>query len=264
MVISKMRFFWQNWFDSATVTASSEAADYPVAMLQNRWKHEACGWRSTGLSAEWIIANLGSAKAVQGFVLENMNLTAGATVELGGHASDPTAIGAGATTYHLHITVTAAMVLAKRIIVKLAAAQTYQWWRLLLTDAGNGAGYLAAARAYLGPVFEPAGWGHGGPWTRVRESGSQVSYSQGGQASAVIGPKYWVYDLPISILGQSDADAYAAIDDECGIDTPLWICRDSTVEVASAVYGLFLEHTPFPSVVSGTLWETTLKFREEL
>jgi hypothetical protein len=258
MEISKLRFYWQNWADSATLTASSEAADDPVAMLQNRWK--TVDWRSTGLTAEWLKANLLSAKPVQGFVFENMNLTAGSTVVLQAHASDSW----GAPSYELAITITAAMVLAKRIVVKLPAAETYQWWRLLVTDASNPAGYLSAGRMYLGPVFEPAGWGHGGPWDKRRESGSEISESDGGQASAKKRKKYWVYELPISIESQADADSYAAIDDECGIDTPLWICRDSTDGVAQTIYARFREHLAFPSKIRGVLWETSLKFREEL
>ena len=262
MVLKRMRFFWQNWFDSATVTASSEAADYPAAMLQNRWRDTECGWRSTGANSggEWIKANLGDAKAVRGFVLENMNLGVGATIMIN---ANPTDDWGGSIAYQKLITITAAMVAERRVVYYFESApETWKWWLIELFDAGNADGYLSASRIYIGPVFESDD--HGSPWTRVRESASEVNYSQGGQASAAIGPKYWVYDLPISILGQADADSFADIDYKCGIDTPLWICRDTTDEIARTVYGLFLAHTPFPSIVREALWETFLKFREEL
>lgn len=252
MTLKKMWFFWQNWFDSATVTASSEAADYPVEQLQNRWK--TVDWRSEAAytGGEWIQAVFAIPRAVQGFVLENMNLTTGATITL---------TGDGNNIFTINPTVEE--VAEKRITVVLSSATpSYQTWLLSINDAGNPDGYLSASRIYLGPVFESDD--HGSPWTRVRGSDSQISYSDGGQASAVKRPKFWIYDLPITILGQSDADAFAAIDDECGIDTPLWICRDTRDEVVSTVYGLFLDHTSFPSTICETLWETTLKFREEL
>jgi len=252
MTLKKMRFFWQNWFDTATVTASSEVADYPVEQLQNRWKK--VDWRSeaTYSGGEWIQAVFTIPRAIQGFILENMNLTTGATVTLTGDGNNIFTIAP-----------TAEMVAEKRIVVVLASATpSYQTWLLSINDVGNPDAYLSASRIYLGPVFESDD--HGSPWTRVRESGSEVSYSDGGQASAVKRPKFWIYDLPITILGQSDADAFAAIDDECGIDTPLWVCRDTTAGVASTVYGSFLVHTPFPSIISGALWETSLRFREEL
>lgn len=263
MAAKILRFMWSNYFDSATVTTSSEAADYPVAMLQNRWKSEISGWRSTGLAAEWVIADLGSPKAVQAFVFENMNLTTGATVELGGHASDPTAVGAGATTFHIHITVTAAMVAAKRIVIFLAAAETYRWWRLLMTDAGNGAGYISASRIYLGPHFEPVR-GYRTEWKRVPGSDSTVDYSDGGQASVTERPMFWIYEIPVSIAGSADALVFIAIDETCGIKKPLWICLDATDEITRTIYGHFLEYIEFQSLIDGSLWETTLKFREEL
>lgn len=263
MIFKKMRFFWQNWFDSAVVTASSEAADYPVAMLQNRWKDADCGWRSVGADTGGveIVGDLLAPRAVEGFILENMNLTAGAFLELGGHATDPT--GLEHTTYELPIVITAAMVAAKRIEVTLPAAETYQWWRLLISDPGNPDGYLSASRAYFGPVFEPEGECRGGS-NHWPESDSSVDYSDGGQASVTERPLYEVYDVPISIIGQSDADGYAAINTICGKKLPLWICFDTTDEIASMVYGHFLEYIAFPMTVSGVLWETSLRFREEL
>jgi len=30
MAAKKLQFFWQNWFDGAVVTASSEELEYPV------------------------------------------------------------------------------------------------------------------------------------------------------------------------------------------------------------------------------------------
>jgi hypothetical protein len=263
MILKKMRFFWQNWFDSAVVTANSEVADYPVTMLQNRWKAADCGWRSAGADTGGveIVENLLDPRAVEAFILENMNLTAGAFVELGGHASDPT--GEEHTSYELPITITAAMIAAKRIEITLPAAETYQWWRLLISDPGNPDGYLSASRIYLGPIFEPEGEcrGNSNHWP---ESDSEVSYASGGQASVTERPLYEVYDVPISIIGQSDAIGYSAINTECGKKLPLWICLDTTDEIASTIYAHFLEYIAFPMTVSGALWEPSLKFREEL
>jgi hypothetical protein len=259
MATRRLYFYWQNWFDSATVTASSEATDYAAANLQNRWA--TFDWRSTAAdtAGEWIKANLGSAKAVKSIILEHMNLRAGDTVALEGNATDAW----GAPSYSLPITITAAMVAAGRIVITLAAAQTYQWWRLTMADAGNPDGYLSASRVYLGPCFEP-GLRYGPTPTQVRDSASEVGESSGGQSSAVKRPKRWTYDLPITILGQTDADAYADMDDECGIDTPLWVCFDSTDEPTNTVYVRFAEHIPFPAVIDGSLWETSIRLRQEL
>ena len=262
MALKKLRFMWLNYFDSAIVTANSEAADYPVEQLQNRWK-TVC-WRSVGVTiGKEIVANLGSPLEVQAFVLENMNFTAGMTVELGGHVGDPTGLAAGSTDYFHVITITAAMVTAKRVVYFPAPGCTHTWWRLLMSAGGGGLTYLEAGRIYLGPYFEPTR-SYRTQWKRSPASDSVVSYSDGGQASVTERPVFWVYDLPISIVGSGDELAYAAINAACGIVTPLWICLDSTDEIARTVYGHFLEYIAFQSVIDGRLWETSLKFREEL
>jgi hypothetical protein len=263
MAVKKLRFMWLNHFDSAVVTASSEAADFPVEQLQNRWK--TVDWRSVGIAAgEWVIADFGAlwaTKPVQAFVLENMDFIAGMTIELGAHASDPTALEH--TTYENVITITATMAAAKRVVVFLAAAETYQWWRLKMSAGGGAMTYLSASRVYIGPYFEPVRT-YRTQWKRWPDSDTATSYSDGGQASATERPVFWVFELPVAIVGAADALAYAAIDMECGIKKALWICIDTTDEIASTVYGHFLEYIAFPSTIDGRLWETNLLFRDEL
>lgn len=267
MAAKKLQFFWQNWFDSAIVTASSEDPEYPVENLQNRWA--TWDWRSgvpdTAVDV-WIVVNLGIQKTIEGFVLENMNFEVGTTVELGGHATDPTALAAGATTYFHVITITAEMVTAKRVVFILPAGTAFQWWRILMADVvGTWPGYFSASRVYLGPVFQPKYHYQPRP-VQVRASDSEVGYSAGGQTTAVKRPRYWTYDLPISIVG-TDGEKFADMDEECGVDTPLWVCLDSTSDVTritSTIYVAFMEHIVFPAIVDNCLWESSLKLRQEL
>jgi len=264
MAAKKLQFFWQNWFDDAVVTASSEEPEYPVENLQNRWA--TWDWRSgvPDTSGVWIIADLGSQKTIEGFVLEHMNFEVGSTVELGGHATDPT--GLAHTTYEHVITITAEMVTAKRIVFILPPATVFQWWRILIEDiVGTWPGYFSASRVYLGPVFQPKYHYQPRP-TQVRASNSEVGYSAGGQTTAVKRPRFWTYDLPISIVG-TDGEKFADMDEECGVDTPLWVCLDSTSDITritSTIYVSFMEHIPFPAIVDGVLWESSLRMRQEL
>jgi hypothetical protein len=259
MATRRLLFYWQNWFDSAVVTASSEDPEYPVSNLHIRWA--TWDWHSASASTagDQIVSNLLAPRAVKSFILENMNLRIGAIVTLEANAADAW----GPPAYSLGIPVTAAMVAAKRIVVTLAATQTYQWWRLNLADAGNPDGFLSASRIYLGPCFEPS-LRFGPNPTQGRRSGSEVGYSGGGQATSVKRPKYWTYSLPMTILGKADADMFADIDDECGIDTPLWVCFDSLDEPANTIYVHFEEQIEFPAEIDGSLWETVFKLRQEL
>ena len=54
-----IRFLATNLWDDATLTASTEATDYPVENTATELYLET--WRSTALSAQWVKADLGSA-----------------------------------------------------------------------------------------------------------------------------------------------------------------------------------------------------------
>jgi hypothetical protein len=262
MAAKKLRFFWQNYFDDATLTVSSADPEYPVENLQNRWA--TWDWRSTGTDSvgESIIAEFVNDEAIKGFVLENMNLRFGAAVILQGNTTNSW----GGVPYVFSITITHEMETAKRVVVVLSTlSASYQYWRITLIDLGNPDGYLSASRIYLGPVFQPKYHYQPRP-TQARSSDPEIAYSGGGQTTAVKRPRYWTYDLPISIVG-TDGEAFADIDEECGIDTPLWICLDSTdvtTMVTSTIYVAFMEHIAFPAIVDGCLWESSLRLRQEL
>lgn len=259
MAAKKLQFFWQNWFDSAVVTASSEDPEYPVENLQNRWA--TWDWRSgvPDTAGVWIKANLGNPEAIEGLVMENINFTTGTTVTLEGSNSD-----AWPGPAH-SITITAEMITAKRIVFMLPASETHQWWRILITDVDTWPGYFSASRVYLGPVFQPKYHYQPRP-TQKRASNPEIDYSSGGQTTAVKRPRFWTYELPISIVG-TDGEKFADMDEECGVDTPLWVCLDSTSDVTritSTIYVAFMEHIAFPAIVDGVLWESSLSLRQEL
>lgn len=255
----KVCLLWDNWFDVAIVTASTSEVDYPVELIQNRWRSSA--WRSTDAdsSGEWVKANLGSARAVKAFVLENMNLRENAVVHIHGNGSDAW----GSPSVSHTITVTEEMETEGRIVYLLSSEESYQWWLFELTDAGNPDGYISVGRIYIGPVFEPR-YSFRAPWSRVRESGSEIMMSIGGQTSATKRPKYWRYSLPIQIVGSSDIESFMAIDEACGVDTSLWICLDPNDEIVTSIYSRFTDHPEYTTVSKGYLWETVLNFREEL
>ena len=263
MALRKLLFFWKNHFDTATVTATSENPDFPVENLQDRWA--TWDWRSAGVAgAIEVVADLGplwATKPVQGFILEHMNLTAGAAVELGGHATDPT--GLAHTTYEAPITVTAAMIAAKRIAVELPAAETFRWWRLIVADAGNPDGYLSASRVYVGPVFTGKYHYRAGSG-RDRVDLSTVGRSTGGQKTASKQAKYDTQNLLITMHGQADVGGYDDIDAECGVSRPLWIALDSSDPAGTTVYVSFARTISRPTKTSELPWAAVLAIEEEL
>jgi len=75
------RFLWDNrYFDAATLTAASAAAGYPVSCLQDPQRSRK--WRSTGLSSQWIKADLGAAVNWNAIALVDHNLSFAATLDI--------------------------------------------------------------------------------------------------------------------------------------------------------------------------------------
>jgi len=259
----KIDFFWKNHFDTATVTATSEDPDFPVENLQERWA--TFDWRSAGVAgAIEVVADLGAdwaTKSVGGFVLENMNLTAGAAVEIGGHPTDPT--GLGATAWSAPITVTAEMIAKKRIAVKLPAEETYRFWRVVIVDAANPDSYLSASRIFFGEVFtgkyhyQPGGG-------RDLIDPSSIGQSAAGQKTSSRQPVRDTYAPVVTIAGLADIDGYDAMARWCGAySRPLWVALDSTDITDSMVYISFMETVKRPLRTSQRLYLSTLRMEDE-
>jgi hypothetical protein len=133
-----MRFYWDNLSFSAVVIASSEASGYPVSNLQDRQLTKL--WRSTGLSGEWVKFDMGAAADVQAILIAAHNFTVGATVKIQGNATD--SWGAPSVDVTLSI--------AELIRYHWGAVQSYQWWRILVTDVANPDGYVEYGLQFLG------------------------------------------------------------------------------------------------------------------
>ena len=104
--MGKFCILWDNKFDAATIAAGSAADGFPVANLQNGLRLKA--HRTTGLSAEYVKANLLAPCAIDAFVSEYMNLSAAATLAIQGNGADSW----GGPTLNDSIAVSAAMVAA--------------------------------------------------------------------------------------------------------------------------------------------------------
>jgi hypothetical protein len=104
-------------------------------------------WRSAAVASPVTLTlDLGSALAVQALVLMDHNLTAAATITLAANSSNAW----GAPAYG-PVTVTWA---AGKLAHFLAAAETYRYWQLSITDTANPDGYLRLAELFLGPFTE--------------------------------------------------------------------------------------------------------------
>lgn len=151
-----IRFLATNLWDTATLTANSAATGFPAANTTTRHFDEA--WRSTGLSAEWLKADLGADTAIKAIAIRYSNLRVGDSLSIQAQtaANGDDWDGTPALTVDLSITITAAMVSKGLIVYNWSAAQTARYWRILMTATGHADGYIRVGRVYLGSYVEPS------------------------------------------------------------------------------------------------------------
>lgn len=136
---------------SATITAVSEATSMPASNLDKMQPSDV--WRSTSLTSQYIEIDLGSAKSVTVVALMFTNLTSAATWQ----------VQAGSTTAYSNYDSTSLTAWAgatqnvdrpHAFLDLTAAAKTYRYWKISLTDAANPAGYFEAGRVILSNAFQ--------------------------------------------------------------------------------------------------------------
>lgn len=149
-----IRFLATNLWDTATVTASSAATNYPVTNIATR--HATDQWRSTGIADEWVKADLGADTVVRAIAIKSSNLAAGDHLNLQAQtaANGDDWDGTPALTLNVTVTITAAMVSKGIIVYNWEAAPTAcRYFRILMTaHAGT---YISIGRIFLGSFVEP-------------------------------------------------------------------------------------------------------------
>lgn len=97
-------------------------------------------WQSNGLT-ENIVFDLGSAMTPTAFFIHDHNLTSGASVTLEGNTSDSWSAPPFSMTFSS---------ITDPLYYYFLLTGTYQYWRLVISDATNPDGYIKIANAYLG------------------------------------------------------------------------------------------------------------------
>ena len=221
-----IRFMWDNLFDAATTTrtASSEATDYEVANIVNRWHTRR--WRSTGVAAEWVKTDLGSPQEIKSLIIKNHQFTNAATITIQANTIDDWAAPPLDTVLPWT---------TDRIIKWWTAGETYRWWRVLIADAANPAGYVAIGRIFLGSYFTPQ-INFTRQYKKRLVDPSIKMYSTGGQISAGSKLHYreWAYDF--EIIEAPDNVTFEEVFAGVGQSKPYFICQDADDEWKTLYY----------------------------
>jgi hypothetical protein len=247
-----IRFLWNNLADAATLTVSSESADFPAVNLKDR--RYKIHHRTTGVTSEWWKWNLGEAKDIYAFLFWYHNFQSGATIKIQANFSDLW----DAPAFEETLTWS-----TFKLVKYFSSVKTYQWWRLWVQDAGNPDGYLRGGRPFLGGFFEPSRNFHK-DWKRSIVDFSDIEYSSGGQAFANEKDVYYRFDLSFpSILTPDDA-TFDTIGKTVARKKAFFITINPSDPVNSTYYVHSLSDWELKHVFGGKTYQLDLSLREEL
>lgn len=245
-----MRVHYINLIDSATLTSDNENPSYPLTALQHI--HLANPFRFNSLAASYIDIDLGSAQDVSSIGIIS-NLTADATIVLKGNSSESWAAPP------VEETVTA----ADRNLMHYFTEATYRYWRLEITDAANGDGYVEINRLYLGGYLQMPAFAGGLQVThedlssrRFSPAGQPFSVERGSRRSIA-------FNMPYVLA--SEKASYDTVLETVGIHTPMWVAVwESDFTKLEPLYVLHAEgKVNWRKISKGDwLWEADLEYIE--
>jgi hypothetical protein len=214
MSLEHTRFLWNNLLDDGTLTASSEATNYPVANIQNEWPTFA--WRATGDANEWVSINLGTTSpGVKALVIKGHNFSAAASVHI--QADDDSGYGS--------IDVDVILPIVSETITQFwTTAQNYRYWRITIADAANTDTYVKIGRIFLGSYFSPT-YDVSSYSMQVNDP-SEVGLSVGGQLSGANRTHYKAWTYQFAYVPGSDKATFESIFAEVGFTKPYFIVEN--------------------------------------
>jgi hypothetical protein len=219
-------FFITNLWDGGTLTASSEATNFPAINTRHRWHKKP--WCSTGTASEWLKLDLGSAQAITAFIVRKHNIRSTGDIYIAANSADSWAPAAFLTAvYDTGAGMPTSMHSTDYAVYLWDTAQVYEWWRMTTHDSGNPDGFLSFGRIYLGTKFEPERdfQEEGGGWVETADP-SIIQTSENGQVSTIQREHYRTFSVHyqrLSINGVMQfRDMFAAL----GSSKALFYCND--------------------------------------
>ena len=140
-----MRVIYNNLIDDNTITALTEAADYPASNLQEI--HLTSVWRTTALTAQTLVVNAGTGNVMSAncIVIAAHNLSGSASISIQANTADTWATPA------------ASAAVTQRdgtIVYYFTEDWSYQYYRYLLDDQTNTDDYIKIGRISLAEYME--------------------------------------------------------------------------------------------------------------
>ena len=248
-----MKLIYDSWLDDYTLEASSAAANFPAANVQQI--HLAKPWRTIGIVDESILIDAGFGNTLNptAAAIAGHNLSSGATVKIQGNDAD---LWVGPTV--------------NETIIWRAGVMTYfftgsglRFWRFHFADAANPDGYIQAGRLMLGdhlqmPAVQP-------DVNLPRRTTSRRVESITGQVYTDRGVSFRVPGFVVPVVTEAERQAMQVMWDEVENAGPLvLVIWEDSLAIENAIYCV-LDQDELPwqlAAEPGVLWNTALQFRE--
>lgn len=211
-----MKILYDNPLDDCTISGAGRTG-FPMTNVQHI--HLSKRWRSLTLSAEALLFNAGAGNTIDidTFAIIQHNFSATASVKLQMNSADDW------TTPPVDETLT----WSSGIIAEFfTSTKSYQYLRVLITDAANADGYIEIGRIMAGLhlyLYQPLE----GILDDVEDS-TVVSMSITGQPFADLGTIARVYEVPLGTIPVATRTAIKALYAAMGKHTPMVVFPDET------------------------------------
>jgi hypothetical protein len=194
-----------NISDAATITAGSAAGSMPVTNLQTQQPSQP--WRATDLNNSYIVVDLGSAQAINLIALLYTNASQAATIRYRAATSIPNltaspSYDSGAVSHMPNPNVTW---FQRTHAFKWfgSSTKTFRYWRIDISDTGNGNGYYQAGRLYMDLAWQPLRGAKYGGTIEIKEPVSRL-VAGGGQRYPAVRTKTQAQKFTFEYLSQTE------------------------------------------------------------
>lgn len=252
-----IRFLSNNLVETASLTASTENAQFPVSNIQSDFRTKV--WRSTSNSDNLVI-DLGSTEPVDyiGIVDNWQNGFGVSTIIVEANATDSWGAPAFSTTLTFDS--------IHGVGIKEIAEQNYRYWRFVFTST---LGYCEIANLFVGKAVNIDTNGIDYRWAyKSRDIKRMTSSRYGQEFIDTITERKELNGLKVRVMNTTELDKMFEVFDNRRTTKPMFIDFQDPSNVlmnninrANGIYKFVSEPT-FPNITSG-FWETSFRLREQ-
>lgn len=255
------RFLYDDLGIAATLTAATEDADFPKENAQNELRTKI--YKSTDLTDEWLVFDLGAADTVDAIAIINHNFndftSVTPTIKFQGHTSDSW----GAPDIDETLTV------VDGIIVGYITGGSKRYWRVSMTGGSGSETTYNIGRIMFGARMQTAKSYDIG-FQRGINDFTNTSQTVGGQLYSDFKEKFESFSLTFSMISTTDRDKLIAMAENNRTAKNLVWTLDTTDTAtinATTYYGKLAGMPVFTNALktaSDERHSTTLNLRESL